>query len=56
MDMLNLGFELSISSCLFLDVDVKEVGGELTGEGRAVGPAVPASQPSSDRTLRRDTL
>lgn len=30
----------SISHCLFLDVDVKEVGGELMGEGLAMGPVV----------------
>lgn len=46
---------LSISSCLFLDIDVKEVGGELMGEGLAVGPTVPASQPPIWQTLWCDT-
>lgn len=31
-----------------LDVDGEEVGGELTGEGLAVGPVVPASEPPGD--------
>lgn len=41
----------SISRCLFLDVDVKEVGGELMGEGLVVGPVVPTSEPSWWQTL-----
>lgn len=37
----------SISNYLFLEVDAKEVG----GEGLAVGPVVPASQPPGDTNL-----
>lgn len=49
MDVLNLEFDQIISHYLFLDVDVKEVGGELMGEGLAMGPVVPNSQPPGDR-------
>lgn len=47
MDVLNLEFELRAFHVL--DVDVKEVGGELMGEGLAMGPVVPTSEPPGDR-------